>query len=610
MQQALRPYATAGVVLVGASLITAAPIAIPPPEVQSRPVQLVDAWSDLFANTNTNVQNIIDNADLPAITGVIAALFTNPLGVISALTDVTPDVTTDLGSLPAQISVDLPPGLSLGLAQLGTWVTTTTAINEVVGQAMTNPASLFEGIATILNAYLNGQDELSLLGGTITLPAFNGILAPLQTGGVDLNLLNLVDALGLGNTLLTDLDLSSLLDQLGLGELDLGGLFSALGLSDEGLGDLLGDPTLGGLLSVLGLGDLGLGSFSLTNLLTDLGLDETLGQLSLTDLLDGLGLNANLGSFGLTALLDDLGLNTNLGDVTLTALLDALGLNINVSDLSLTDVISGLFGGLNVGNVGLGGLLDSLGLGNLTLGNLIDLNSILGGLGLGVLLGPVINALTNISLDDIVNGLTLGNGGPLDLTTLLGYLGLGGTTSGDLGSITDLLTALGINLPSTGDLDLSDLITSVLGQLGIPIPSTGDLTIEGLLTALGVPIPLTGDLTISSLLTDVLGQLGLPIPVTGDLSLADLLGSLDVLNLPVGDLLNNLNLGDLLDLLDLSNLPLDLSNLGDLSNLSLGDLLGDLGLGDLANIGIDPFGGMTTLLVDFIPQQILDALGM
>lgn len=564
MQKALRPYATAGLVLVGASLITVTPIATPLP-VQARSVQLVDAWSDLFTDTNTNVQNIIDNADLQAITGVITALFTNPLGVISALTDVTPDVTTDLSPLPAQISVELPPGLSLGLAQLGSWVTTTTAINDVVGQVMTNPASLFEGVATILNAYLNGQEELSLLGGTITLPAFNGILAPLQTGGVDLNLVNLVNALGLGNTLLTDLDLTSLLNQLGLGDLDLGGLFSALGLSDEGLGDLLGNPTLGGLLDDLGLGDLGLGSFSLTNLLTDLGLDQTLGQLSLTDLLDALGLNVDLGQ------------------------------------LSLTDVISDLFGNLDVGNVGLDALLNELGLGNLQLGDVLNsvglLSGVVGTLNglLGTLLGPVggvidpilntlglsINdlvsvanlqeALNDVNLADLLSGLTLGNGNPLDLTAL----------------VTDLFTAL-----------------------GVPVPSTGDLTIVDLLTALGVPIPETGDLTISSLLTEVLGQLGIPIPVTGDLSLADLLGSLDVLNLPVGDLLNNLDLGGLLDLLDLSNLPLDLSNLGDLSNLSLGDLLGDLGLGDLANISIDPFGGMTTLLVDFIPQQILDALGM
>ncbi len=50
--------------------------------------------------------------------------------------------------------------------------------------------------------------------------------------------------------------MSSLLSQLGLGDLNLGSLFSDLGLSTKGLGDLLGDPSLGTLLSDLGLGNL------------------------------------------------------------------------------------------------------------------------------------------------------------------------------------------------------------------------------------------------------------------------------------------------------------------------------------------------------------------
>jgi hypothetical protein len=77
--------------------------------------------------------------------------------------------------------------------------------------------------------------------------------------------------------------------------------------------------------------------------------------------------------------------------------------------------------------------------------------------------------------------------------------------------------------------------------------------------------------------------------------------------------LNGVNLGDLLgDLslngLPLSDLPLDLGNLGSLGDLTVSGLLGDLGLGDLATINIDGFGGLGTLLADVIPQQILAAL--
>jgi hypothetical protein len=44
---------------------------------------------------------------------------------------------------------------------------------------ITNPSAGFEGIATVVNGYLNGQDTISLLNGTITIPLWNGILAPL-----------------------------------------------------------------------------------------------------------------------------------------------------------------------------------------------------------------------------------------------------------------------------------------------------------------------------------------------------------------------------------------------------------------------------------------------
>jgi hypothetical protein len=99
---------------------------------------------------------------------------------------------------------------------------------------------------------------------------------------------------------------------------------------------------------------------------------------------------------------------------------------------------------------------------------------------------------------------------------------------------------------------------------------------------------------------------------TGDLTLGGLLSDLGnpfgLLN--ITDLLNGLNLGDLLNTLDLSNLPVNLTNLGDLSGLTLGGLLGDLGLGDLATVSVAPIGGLVTELVDTVPQQILVALGM
>ena len=286
MQEALRPYATAGIALVGASMIAVTPVVVPPPAAQVRSVQLVDAWSDLVTNTTANLDSIISNASSSDITQLFNELLTNPFGVIEALANFDPTVTTDLTTLPATISVELPPGLELAIAGLGATGAALTTLETVAQQLQTDPSltNLSEGLATVLNADLNGTDTVSLLGGAITIPLYNGLLAPETSANIDINLTSLIDALGLGNTPLTDLDLSNLLSQLGLGDLTLGSLFSDLGLSDKGLGTLLGDPTLGGLLNDLGLGGLtsldglNLGSFGLTTLLSDLGLNSDLSS--------------------------------------------------------------------------------------------------------------------------------------------------------------------------------------------------------------------------------------------------------------------------------------------------------------------------------------------
>jgi hypothetical protein len=87
------------------------------------------------------------------------------------------------------------------------------------------------------------------------------------------------------------------------------------------------------------------------------------------------------------------------------------------------------------------------------------------------------------------------------------------------------------------------------------------------------------------------------------LTLSDL--NLDDLSLTT--LLNGVNLGDLLGDLGLSDLPLDLGNVGSLDDPTVSGLLGGRGLGDLATINIENFGGLVTELVDVIPHQILAA---
>jgi hypothetical protein len=523
MQQALRPYATAGIALVGASMIAVTPLAAPPPKVQVQPVQLVDAWSDLVSATTTNLDSIFSNASSSDITQLFNELLTNPFGVIEAFANFDPTVATDVSSLPATISVELPPGLELAIAGLGDAGATLTTLETVAQQLQSDPSlsNLSEGLATVLNAYLNGADTISLLNGSITIPLYNGLLAPETSANIDINLTSLIDALGLGNTPLTDLDLGNLLSQIGLGDLNLGSLFSDLNLdgsplSDLGLGTLLAgltDPitTLGGLLDGLGLSGLDLPSLSLTNILTGLGLDT----------------DVNLNSLTLDNVLSDFGINPNVD----------LGLGAILTSLAPTD--SGLATFLDTG---LGTLLSSPTLGDPLSGILSSLNGILGGI------------LSGTDLEGALNSVTVGS--LLD----------GGT--------------------------LNDSLSNILTALGVDGVTPSGLTIGGLLDALGFSSATTGQLTLGDLLND-LGTVANPI-----------------LGLNITDLLNGLNLGGLLNDLGLSNLPLDLSNLGDLSGLNLGDLLGDLGLGNLASVSVEPLGGLDTLLVDVVPQQILASLGM
>ncbi|MGO9651495.1 hypothetical protein [Mycobacterium sp.] len=51
--------------------------------------------------------------------------------------------------------------------------------------------------ADILNGLLNGEDNVSLRDGIITIPAFNGLLAPESSMTVYINLSDPVNALGL-----------------------------------------------------------------------------------------------------------------------------------------------------------------------------------------------------------------------------------------------------------------------------------------------------------------------------------------------------------------------------------------------------------------------------
>jgi hypothetical protein len=507
MQEALRPYATAGIALVGASMIAVTPMVVPPPAAQVRSVRLVDAWSDLVSTTTTNLDSIISNASSSDITQLFNELVTNPFGVIEALANFDPTVTTDLTSLPATIAVELPPGLELAIAGLGATGATFTTLETVAQQLQTDPSltNLSEGLATVLNAYLNGTDNISLLGGAITIPLYNGLLAPETSANIDINLTSLIDALGLGNTPLSDLDLSSLLSQLGLGDLNLGTLFDDLGLSDQGLGTLLAgltDPitTLGGVLNLLGLDGLDLPSLSLGNILSGLGLNSSVDSLNLDQILTAFNIDPNV-DLGLGSILTSLaGTDSGLG-----TFLDT-GLGTELSNLNLLQPILTDLGGVLNAIPGLSGVLAALNLTPSTLLSLTDLET----------------ALNGTVADPLTVGSLLGGGTLNDsLGNILTALGVDGVTPPSGLTIGDVLDALGLSSVTTGQLTLGDLLND-LGTVANPILG---LDITDLLNGLNLG-NLLGDLGLSNLPLD-LSNLG------------------DLSNLTLGGLLGDLGLGDL-----------------------------------------------------------------
>lgn len=498
MQEPLtRSCRTAGIAFAAAGIVAVTPVTLPLPASTGPPaVALSTSYVDLFTNTMDNVRNIGANTDWSAISQVFAALFSNPSGVIDAVSNFTMVVDTDIAALPATVSVQLSPALEMLIAGLASKVATLDAVYGVVadlGNPETAFTALFNAPATVLDAYLNGQYNLPLLGGIINIPVYHGILAPEQNLEVELDLSRLLDLLGLGDLDLSNADLDDVIEHVRLGTLTVGGLLSSLGIGDDGLGDLLklgGNVSdLGGLLDFLGLGDFGLGRYTLPVILSELGLDP--------------------------AILRDLDLNLDFDSLRLVDVLNAFGIDAEIP-------------------LGLGQLL--IGLGD---GSLADeqLGSLLSNVGL---LSHVVSGL-NATVADALDPIPLV--GPLLTSLVNGLLGSDGVAA-VLNNVTigDLL----------GDLHIDESVGSLLAALGGAALSASNLTVGGILQDLGFAES-TGELTLNDLFGGLGGGL-LGLDITGllnGLDVGGLVGVLGLDNLPLdfGDVIRDWaspNVGELL----------------------------------------------------------------
>ncbi|ORV45562.1 hypothetical protein AWC02_13455 [Mycolicibacter engbaekii] len=493
----------AGIAVLSAGIVTAAPVPAPAPAVPPS-VALAASYGDLFANTADNIERIGAQTDWSALSQVFTTLFTNPLGLIDAASNFTVAVDTDTASLPATLAVQLSPGLELLIAGLASHVATLDALFGVIedlGDPKTAWTALVNAPATLLDAYLNGQRDVSLLGGAMSLPVYNGVLAPEQNLELNLDLSRVLDMLGLQMPDLGSVELDAVIEHVRLGTLTVGTLLSGLGLSDEGMGDLLawatGVGTLGDLLEFLGLGDLGLSQYNLAALLSE---------------------------WGGTDFFRDLDLDLALGDFRFADVVSAFGIDAAIP-LAVGHLLVGLGDG-DLSSAYLGSLLSDIGL----------LGELSGWLqeGAADLFNPI--PLLGPLLTDLADQF-LGSGG---LEALLNMLQVG-----------DLL----------GDLAIDDSIGSVLGSVGAALLSLGELTIGGVLTDLGFADSVA-DLTLRDLVSDLAGPLGAVLtdgPLGLDLTwllngldLGDVLGyaGLDTFSLNLGDLVGdwvNPYLADLLE---------------------------------------------------------------
>lgn len=196
MQQALRPYATTGITLVGAGLIAIAPIA-PSMEVQAAATRAVNAaveltggatWIDLFNNTATDLgglaQQILANP-APIASQVITNQLTNlqnigaglEKGIQGIINFLDPSNTTSsiwvllqefFNQLTAGSPVDAFSTLAGGvLVSLIPLLPAITPINTAVASTFANLSSLvttFTGMAPLLVVDLIGPPLAGLEG--------------------------------------------------------------------------------------------------------------------------------------------------------------------------------------------------------------------------------------------------------------------------------------------------------------------------------------------------------------------------------------------------------------------------------------------------------------
>ncbi len=635
MRQTLRPYVTTGIAIVGASLVAVTPATPPPPNLQQRPIRLVDYTeydaSQLTSATEANwsgLESILSSSHWltdPDISQGFTTLFsdlstgtanpvTNPLSLLSegalallnsgdgfnaastALTAVTDNIESALSG--SDYSAALTDLEDAGTTVLYAFL---NGYPDSVGSGLISPE--FGLLTNTVDGAATGEiDSLAQVSNTVADEIANLGGADLTTGSLPLLTGNLDLTVSL-NQILTDLGLPSgfsVNDLLG----DLGLSPTANVLPSLTVGDLLGDlnlsdssgVSLGSILSDLGSST----DISLGQILGDLGLSDTSG-ISLGSILSDLGSSTDI---SVSQILGDLGLSDTSG-ISLGSILSDLG---SSTDISVGSILTDL-GLSDTSGVSLGTVLSDL---DLSDNSGISVSSILTDLGVSSS-GDLSFSIPTIPVSTLLTDLGINSSGSLSglsvsipVDTLLGDIGI--QTTGNItlpvsldsliqplisGTIYNTVKSL---LGSAGSNDLSIPISDVYSALGLSslVGSNGDITlslpsisVSTILSDLGVNT--SGDITLPALtvpISSILTDLG--INSSGNLSLGDVLGALGLSDtdtaINIGQVLSSLGLNDT-DTIGLSSL---LSSLGlsSTDNLTIADVLSALGISGTDSIDL------------------------
>lgn len=122
MQQAMRPYVTSGVAIVGAGLIATTPVAAPPSflaDLSSRPVQLTagdgffDTWADVFNTASANATTLYNNFALAPSVGLQQmivnqeALWTDVANGTTTFQDALTQIQDNMQTLGSALTLDI-----------------------------------------------------------------------------------------------------------------------------------------------------------------------------------------------------------------------------------------------------------------------------------------------------------------------------------------------------------------------------------------------------------------------------------------------------------------------------------------------------------------------